>query len=123
MNKVQRPSAVFFSDERPSRKSLLSSASCITGGNQLLWTMSALMLSACGGGVSKSYTAIFTPHASISKDNYITVSQNYADASGNAGIAKTSDAFSIDTSYPMITDDKDTSRRAMFCSPLPFLRR
>ena len=50
MNKVQRPSAVFFSDERPSRKSLLSSASCITGGNQLLWTMSALMLSACGGG-------------------------------------------------------------------------
>ena len=52
MNKVQRPSAVFFSDERPSRKSLLSSASCITGGNQLLWTMSALMLSACGGGGS-----------------------------------------------------------------------
>jgi len=71
------------------------------------------MLSACGGGVSKSYTAIFTPHASISNsDNYITVSQNYADASGNAGIAKTSDAFSIDTSYPIltITDDKDTSQ-------------
>ena len=54
MNKVQRPSAVFFSDERPSRKSLLSSASCITGGNQLLWTMSALMLSACGGGGGSS---------------------------------------------------------------------
>ena len=50
MSKVQRPSALFFSDELPSRKSLLSSASCITGGNQLLWTMSALMLSACGGG-------------------------------------------------------------------------
>ena len=63
--------------------------------------------------LSKSYTAIFTPHASISNsDNYITVSQNYADASGNAGTAKTSDAFSIDTSYPIltITDDKDTSQ-------------
>ena len=50
MSKVQRPSTLFFSDELPSRKSLLSSASCITGGNQLLWTMSTLMLSACGGG-------------------------------------------------------------------------
>ncbi|MEJ6672680.1 MAG: hypothetical protein QNL57_03390 [Alphaproteobacteria bacterium] len=50
MSKVQKPSALFFSDELPSRKSLLSSASCITGGNQLLWTMSALILSACGGG-------------------------------------------------------------------------
>ena len=61
----------------------------------------------------KLYTATFTPHDShASSHNVITVSQNYADASGNAGTAKTSDAFAIDDARPIltITDDKDTSQ-------------